>query len=69
VSAGAVRVHRMAEFRRHLAGTQTAPVEAPGWPEPRGYPVSECLSIILNEEWEHRLYAERGLDPLAPRTS
>ena len=42
----------------------TKPVEAPGWPEPRSYPVRECLLIILNEEWEHRLYAERDLDAL-----
>jgi DinB superfamily len=46
-----------------LAGT-TEPVEAPGWPEPRAYPVAECLLCILNEEWEHRLYAERDLDAL-----
>jgi hypothetical protein len=42
----------------------TAPVEGPGWPEPRAYPVRECLRIILNEEWEHRLYAERDLAAL-----
>jgi hypothetical protein len=46
-----------------LAG-QTEPVEGPGWPEPRSYPVRECLLCILNEEWEHRLYAERDLDVL-----
>ena len=44
-----------------LAST-TEPVEGPGWPEPRGYPVTQCLLCILNEEWEHRLYAERDLD-------
>ena len=42
----------------------TTPVEGPGWPEPRSYPVRECLLTILNEEWEHRLYAERDLDAL-----
>jgi hypothetical protein len=42
----------------------TEPVEGPGWPESRGYPVRQCLRIILNEEWEHRLYAERDLDSL-----
>ena len=46
-----------------LAST-TEPVEGPGWPEPRGYPVTQCLLCILNEEWEHRLYAERDLDAL-----
>jgi DinB superfamily/Pentapeptide repeats (8 copies) len=49
-----------------LAGTTEA-VEAPGWPEPRAYPVTECLLCILNEEWEHRLYAERDLDALEAR--
>jgi uncharacterized damage-inducible protein DinB len=43
-----------------LAG-HTEPVEGPGWPEPRAYPVRECLLVTLNEEWEHRLYAERDL--------
>jgi hypothetical protein len=47
----------------------TEPVDAEGWPEPRSYPVRECLLIVLNEEWEHRLYAERDLDPLESRSS
>jgi pentapeptide repeat protein len=43
-------------------------VEAgPGWPRPRSYPVRECLLCILNEEWEHRLYAERDLGILEAR--
>lgn len=49
-----------------LAG-RTEPVEGPGWPEPRSYAVRECLLVILNEEWEHRLYAERDLDVLEAR--
>jgi hypothetical protein len=32
----------------------------PGWPE-RAAPVKQCLHVVLNEEWEHRLYAERDL--------
>lgn len=44
--------------------SETKPVEAPGWPRPIAYPVREVLLIILNEEWEHRLYAERDLDAL-----
>ena len=47
----------------------TEPVDAPGWPEPRSYPVRECLLTVLNEEWEHRLYAERDLDVLEARSS
>lgn len=42
----------------------TVPVEGPGWPESRSYPVRECLLIVLNEEWHHRLFAERDLDAL-----
>ena len=45
----------------------TEPVEGPGWPRPRSYPVRECLLCILNEEWEHRLYAERDLDAISAR--
>ncbi len=44
------------------------PVEGPGWPEARSYPVRECLLVTLNEEWEHRLYAERDLDALEARS-
>ena len=45
----------------------TEPVEGPGWPESRSYPVRECLLVVLNEEWEHRLYAERDLTALEAR--
>ena len=36
----------------------------PGWPQLEGFPYKECLRIVLNEEWEHRLYAERDLTAL-----
>jgi hypothetical protein len=36
----------------------------PGWPRLEGMPIRECLHIVLNEEWEHRLYAERDLNAL-----
>ncbi|WP_026208840.1 DinB family protein [Catelliglobosispora koreensis] len=49
--------------------SQTTAVDAPGWPPPHSFPVRECLSVILNEEWEHRLYAERDLDILETRLS
>jgi hypothetical protein len=39
----------------------TEPVHGPGWPRPVSYPVRTCLRVVLNEEWEHRLYAERDL--------
>jgi uncharacterized protein YjbI with pentapeptide repeats len=49
--------------------SHTEAVEGPGWPRPRSYPVRECLLCILNEEWEHRLYAERDLAVLEARSS
>jgi uncharacterized damage-inducible protein DinB len=47
---------------------RTKPVEGPGWPLPRSYPVRECLLCILNEEWHHRLFAERDLAVLEQRS-
>ncbi|WP_297733906.1 hypothetical protein [Nocardioides sp.] len=37
----------------------------PGWPQIEEFPPSQCLLIVLNEEWHHRLDAERDLDTLA----
>jgi hypothetical protein len=47
----------------------TEPVDAPGWPPPRSFPVRECLLIVLNEEYHHRLFAERDLAVLEGRPS
>jgi hypothetical protein len=33
----------------------------PGWPKISDFPFRECLLIVLNEEWEHRNFAERDL--------
>ncbi len=33
--------------------------------EAEGLTVRQCLKVVLNEEWEHRLYAERDLAALA----
>ena len=70
-----LRRDRMSTVRRVIEGLtdeslagHTKPVEGPGWPEPRSYPVRECLLCILNEEWEHRLYAKRDLDVLTARS-
>lgn len=49
-----------------LAG-RTVPVDGPGWPPAHAFPIAECLSVVLNEEWEHRLYAERDLAVLEGR--
>jgi len=50
-----------------LAGT-TEPVTDPGYPEPESFAITRCLGAVLNEEWEHRLYAERDLDVLEARS-
>ncbi len=69
-----LRRDRMSTVRQVIEGLtetsldgHTEPVEGPGWPEPRSYPVRECLLCILNEEWEHRQYAERDLDAIEAR--
>ena len=66
-----LRRGRLATVREVIEGltddsldARTEPVEGPGWPEPRAYPVRECLLTVLNEEWHHRVYAERDLDAL-----
>ena len=44
---------------------ETEPAVGPGWPlEGSTYPVRECLLTVLNEEWHHRVYAERDLTVL-----
>jgi DinB family protein len=49
--------------------TESPPLVGAGWP-PEGttYRVRECLSIVLNEEWYHREYAERDLAVIEGRT-
>jgi hypothetical protein len=71
-----LRADRMATVRQVMdALTQeslaamTEPVLAPGYPEQQSFPMTRCLLAILNEEWEHRLYAERDLDTLRARES
>jgi hypothetical protein len=70
----ALRADRFAVVRRVLADLtddqldgSTEPVPGPGYPESASYPVRRCLGAILNEEWLHRLYAERDLDVLESR--
>lgn len=67
----ALRADRMATVRQVIAGltdeklaAMTEPVMEPGYPEPESFAVRRCLQAILNEEWEHRLYAERDFDVL-----
>jgi DinB superfamily/Pentapeptide repeats (8 copies) len=70
----ALRADRMATVRSVVGqltdeglDAMTEPVDAEGWPPPESFPVRECLLTILNEEWEHRLYAERDLAALEAR--
>ena len=67
----ALRHDRMATVRRVIDGltdeslaAHTEPVEGDSWPPSRSFEVRECLLIVLNEEWHHRLFAERDLDHL-----
>jgi hypothetical protein len=71
-----LRRDRMSTVREVLDGltgeslsSDTKPGTGPGWPPPRSFPVRECLLIVLNEEWHHRLYAERDLAVLEAGTS
>jgi hypothetical protein len=70
-----LRRDRMSTVRQVIEGltdasldSETKPVEGPGWPPARSFAVREILLVILNEEWEHRLYAERDLDALEARS-
>ncbi|MFC6020620.1 DinB family protein [Plantactinospora solaniradicis] len=65
-----IRRERQAMVRRVMEsltdeqlGSEVTRTE-PGWPRTENFPFKECLRIVLNEEWEHRLYAERDLTSL-----
>jgi hypothetical protein len=66
----AVRRDRQAMVARVVAAltpeqlSSTVTVQEPGWPQLEEFPLQECLLIVLNEEWQHRLYAERDLSAL-----
>jgi uncharacterized damage-inducible protein DinB len=69
-----IRAERQGTVRRVLAdltdddlGRETAPVEGEGWPPADSYPVAEVLGIVVNEEWQHRRFAERDLAVLIGR--
>ncbi|MGW7670030.1 DinB family protein [Streptomyces sp. NPDC054775] len=65
----ALRREAMAMMRRMVDGltderldSRTEPLVGPGWPdEGETFPLRECLLVVLNEEWWHRMYAERDL--------
>jgi uncharacterized damage-inducible protein DinB len=72
----AVRHRRQAVVRDVIAALtpeqlgETVTRTEPGWPQLEDFPLSQCLFIVVNEEWHHRLYAERDLDALtaSPKT-
>jgi uncharacterized protein YjbI with pentapeptide repeats len=67
----AVRAERQALVRGVIADltdaqlTSTVTRTEPGWPQAEDFPVERCLRIVLNEEWQHRQFAERDLAALA----
>jgi hypothetical protein len=65
------RTATVRDFIEHLSNESldgyTEPVDATGWPPPIRYPVRKCLLVVLNEEWQHRLYVERDFDILDER--
>jgi uncharacterized protein YjbI with pentapeptide repeats len=72
----ALRADRLATVRQVIADLSdeklagmTERVVEPGYPESESFAVRHCLQVILNEEWEHRLYAERDFDVLESRSS
>jgi uncharacterized protein YjbI with pentapeptide repeats len=71
----ALRKDRQATMREVLdkltddqLASMTEPVLEPGYPESESFAVTRCLRAILNEEFEHRRFAERDLDLLAATT-
>lgn len=59
--------HVMASLTDEQLASEVTRTE-PGWPQIERFPVKECLRIVLNEEWEHRRYAERDLTALEQET-
>jgi hypothetical protein len=63
----AVRAERRALVQGVLSSLTPEELErqvsslGPGQPEDGPFAVAQCLRVVLNEEWEHRLYAERDL--------
>jgi len=66
----AIRRERQATVRGVIAAltderlAEKVTRDEPGWPRAETHTVHNCLRIVLNEEWEHRLFAERDLTAL-----
>ena len=70
----ALRADRMATVRQVIAdltdddaGRHDRTGHRARLPRVGELPRRRCLRVILNEEWEHRLFAERDLDILESR--
>ena len=65
-----LRRERQAMVRQVIAGLtpeqldETVTCTEPGWPQLEDFPLKECLAIVVNEEYEHRQFAERDLSAL-----
>ncbi len=66
-----LRADRIATVRRYAGSLtdetfagRTDPNPAPGYPGSDHYRVADCLRTLLDEEWAHRIYAERDLSVL-----
>lgn len=60
--------HVITELTNEKLARMTEPVMEPGYPESESFGVRDCLETVLNEEWGHRLYAERDFDVLEVRS-
>lgn len=68
-----VRARRLSSVRKVIDGLTEDQLAAtitrtePGWPQTRDFPLRQCLRIVLNEQWEHRRFAERDLTLMEQR--
>lgn len=71
----ALRARRQAQVREIIETltperlVQTVTAATPINPDRNGVTVQHALRVVLNEEWEHRLYAERDLAILESRSA
>jgi uncharacterized damage-inducible protein DinB len=69
----ALRRARQARVREAMASLTDERLDAtvsrtdPGYPQQENVTVKHCLHVAFNEEWHHRLYAERDLGVLEAR--
>ncbi len=68
-----LRADRAARVRAFLADVGvdqlSSEVDGPAWAAGEPLTVLRCLRVILNEEYEHRRFAERDLDLIASRAT